>query len=166
MTRGHMLIPRNSTLNASWTITEKIPNSNLTRSALVLVDSKHGVDFKCNANFLLRSICPGTLQSSSTNSILTLFAFMDRSPPRWCLRLDIRCNVTCSVWYLQGCRARYWDHPWSWPYIRHGLVCCASYHIRGAGFDRRTPSHPKPFKCSIKPRSAKAIALIQQDVNY
>ncbi|KAG1756031.1 cytochrome P450 [Suillus lakei] len=26
-------------------------------------------------------------------------------------------------------------------------------------------SHPKPFKCSIKPRSAKAIALIQQDVN-
>ncbi|KAG1869546.1 cytochrome P450 [Suillus subluteus] len=29
-----------------------------------------------------------------------------------------------------------------------------------------TISHPKPFKCSIKPRSAKAIALIQQDVNY
>jgi hypothetical protein len=28
------------------------------------------------------------------------------------------------------------------------------------------PSHPKPFKCSIKPRSAKAITLIQQDVNY
>jgi len=27
-------------------------------------------------------------------------------------------------------------------------------------------SHPKPFKCSIKPRSAKAIALIQQDVDY
>jgi cytochrome P450 len=26
--------------------------------------------------------------------------------------------------------------------------------------------HPKPFKCSIKPRSAKAIALIEQDVNY
>ncbi|KAG1880306.1 cytochrome P450 [Suillus tomentosus] len=29
-----------------------------------------------------------------------------------------------------------------------------------------TISHPKPFKCSIKPRSAKAIALIQEDVNY
>ncbi|KAG2133604.1 cytochrome P450 [Suillus bovinus] len=27
-------------------------------------------------------------------------------------------------------------------------------------------SHPKPFKCSIKPRSAKAIALIEQDVGY
>ncbi|KAG2070197.1 cytochrome P450 [Suillus decipiens] len=27
-------------------------------------------------------------------------------------------------------------------------------------------SHPKPFKCSIKPRSAKAIALIQQDADY
>ncbi|KAG2072078.1 cytochrome P450 [Suillus decipiens] len=27
-------------------------------------------------------------------------------------------------------------------------------------------SHPKLFKCSIKPRSAKATALIQQDVNY
>ncbi|KAG1741079.1 cytochrome P450 [Suillus lakei] len=27
-------------------------------------------------------------------------------------------------------------------------------------------SHPKPFKCSIKPRSAKAIALIRQDANY
>ncbi|KAG2056881.1 cytochrome P450 [Suillus hirtellus] len=27
-------------------------------------------------------------------------------------------------------------------------------------------SHPKPFKCCIKPRSAKAIALIQEDVNY
>ncbi|KAG2138828.1 cytochrome P450 [Suillus cothurnatus] len=29
-----------------------------------------------------------------------------------------------------------------------------------------TISHPKPFKCSIKPRSAKAIALIQQDAHY
>ncbi|KAG1804548.1 cytochrome P450 [Suillus subaureus] len=29
-----------------------------------------------------------------------------------------------------------------------------------------TVSHPKPFKCFIKPRSAKAIALIQRDVNY
>ncbi|KAG2757183.1 hypothetical protein CY34DRAFT_805211 [Suillus luteus UH-Slu-Lm8-n1] len=29
-----------------------------------------------------------------------------------------------------------------------------------------TISHPKPFKCSIRPRSAKAIALIQQDANY
>ncbi|KAG1872931.1 cytochrome P450 [Suillus subalutaceus] len=29
-----------------------------------------------------------------------------------------------------------------------------------------TISHPKPFKCSINPRSAKAIALIQQDANY
>ncbi|KAG2156217.1 cytochrome P450 [Suillus clintonianus] len=27
-------------------------------------------------------------------------------------------------------------------------------------------SHPKPFKCSIKPRSAKALELIQQDANY
>ncbi|KAG2337086.1 cytochrome P450 [Suillus weaverae] len=29
-----------------------------------------------------------------------------------------------------------------------------------------TISHPKPFKCSVKPRSAKAVALIQQDANY
>ncbi|KAG1756034.1 cytochrome P450 [Suillus lakei] len=29
-----------------------------------------------------------------------------------------------------------------------------------------TISHLKPFKCSIKPRSAKAVALIQQDANY
>ncbi|KAG2351500.1 hypothetical protein BDR07DRAFT_1318991, partial [Suillus spraguei] len=29
-----------------------------------------------------------------------------------------------------------------------------------------TISHPKPFKCSIKPRSAKAVTLIQQDVDY
>ncbi|KAG2152857.1 cytochrome P450 [Suillus clintonianus] len=29
-----------------------------------------------------------------------------------------------------------------------------------------TISHPKPFKCSVKARSAKAIALIEQDVNY
>ncbi|KAG2148122.1 cytochrome P450 [Suillus clintonianus] len=29
-----------------------------------------------------------------------------------------------------------------------------------------TISHPKPFKCSIKARSAKAIALIEQDANY
>ncbi|KAG2077736.1 cytochrome P450 [Suillus decipiens] len=26
--------------------------------------------------------------------------------------------------------------------------------------------HPKPFKCSIKPRSSKAVALIEQDANY
>ncbi|KAG1756032.1 cytochrome P450 [Suillus lakei] len=29
-----------------------------------------------------------------------------------------------------------------------------------------TISHLKPFKCSIKPRSAKAVALIEQDANY
>ncbi|KAG2148109.1 cytochrome P450 [Suillus clintonianus] len=29
-----------------------------------------------------------------------------------------------------------------------------------------TISHPKPFKCSIKPRSAKSLALIQEDANY
>ncbi|KAG2070199.1 cytochrome P450 [Suillus decipiens] len=29
-----------------------------------------------------------------------------------------------------------------------------------------TISHPTPFKCSVKPRSAKATALIQQDVHY
>jgi hypothetical protein len=29
-----------------------------------------------------------------------------------------------------------------------------------------TISHPKPFKCSIKPRSAAAIRLIEQDANY
>jgi len=27
-------------------------------------------------------------------------------------------------------------------------------------------SHPKPFKCSIKPRSAKALELIQQNPYY
>ncbi|KAG2067385.1 cytochrome P450 [Suillus decipiens] len=27
-------------------------------------------------------------------------------------------------------------------------------------------SHPKPFKCSLKPRSATALGLIQQDANY
>jgi len=166
MTRGHMLTPRNSTLNASWTITEKILNLNLARSALVLVDGKYEVDFKYTANFLFCSICPGMPKPYSTNSILTLFAFMDRSASRWCLRLVIHRDVTRSVWYLQGRRERCWDHPWSWPYIRHDQVCCASYCICGAGFDGRTPSHPKPFKCSIKPRSAKAIALIQQDAKY
>ncbi|KAG2040709.1 cytochrome P450 [Suillus americanus] len=35
-----------------------------------------------------------------------------------------------------------------------------------SGTIRYNPSHPKPFKCSIKPRSAKAITLIQQDANY
>ncbi|KAG1727505.1 cytochrome P450 [Suillus lakei] len=29
-----------------------------------------------------------------------------------------------------------------------------------------TVSHPKPFKCSIRPRSAEAIALIEQDASY
>ncbi|KAG1855191.1 cytochrome P450 [Suillus subalutaceus] len=29
-----------------------------------------------------------------------------------------------------------------------------------------TASHPKPFKCSIKPRSATALGLIEQDANY
>ncbi|KAG2108532.1 cytochrome P450 [Suillus discolor] len=29
-----------------------------------------------------------------------------------------------------------------------------------------TISHPKPFKCSIKPRSSRAVALIEQDVDY
>ncbi|KAG2033225.1 cytochrome P450 [Suillus americanus] len=29
-----------------------------------------------------------------------------------------------------------------------------------------TISHPKPFKCSIKPRSATALGLIEQDANY
>ncbi|KAG2043176.1 cytochrome P450 [Suillus americanus] len=29
-----------------------------------------------------------------------------------------------------------------------------------------TISHPKPFKCSIKPRSSKAVTLIEQDATY
>ncbi|KAG1820513.1 cytochrome P450 [Suillus subaureus] len=29
-----------------------------------------------------------------------------------------------------------------------------------------TISHPKPFECSVKPRSPKAVALIEQDANY
>jgi hypothetical protein len=29
-----------------------------------------------------------------------------------------------------------------------------------------TFSHPKPFKCSIKSRSAKAVALVEEDANY
>lgn len=29
-----------------------------------------------------------------------------------------------------------------------------------------TISHPKPFKCSIKPRSVKAVTLIEQDAHY
>jgi hypothetical protein len=51
MTRGHMLTPHNSTLNASWRITGKIPKSILAQSALVLVDGKYGVGFEYNANF-------------------------------------------------------------------------------------------------------------------
>ncbi|KAG2153775.1 cytochrome P450 [Suillus bovinus] len=39
-------------------------------------------------------------------------------------------------------------------------------HTPEVDFSSGLVSHPKPFKCSIKPRSAKAIALIQQDVNY
>jgi len=42
----------------------------------------------------------------------------------------------------------------------------ASNRVRGADLDIHTSSHPKPFKCSIKPRSAKALELIQQDANY
>ncbi|KAG1830470.1 hypothetical protein EV424DRAFT_1343675 [Suillus variegatus] len=34
----------------------------------------------------------------------------------------------------------------------------------GAGPDSHNSGHPKPFKCSIKPRSAKAVALIKQNV--
>jgi hypothetical protein len=29
-----------------------------------------------------------------------------------------------------------------------------------------TSSHPKPFKCSIRHRSVKALELVQQDANY
>ncbi|KAG2070292.1 hypothetical protein BDR04DRAFT_1100203 [Suillus decipiens] len=29
-----------------------------------------------------------------------------------------------------------------------------------------TISHPKPFKCCIKPRSATALGLIEQDANH
>ncbi|KAG2135247.1 cytochrome P450 [Suillus clintonianus] len=35
-----------------------------------------------------------------------------------------------------------------------------------SGAARHTPSHLKPFKCSIKPRSATALGLIQQDADY
>ncbi|KAG2040007.1 cytochrome P450 [Suillus americanus] len=34
------------------------------------------------------------------------------------------------------------------------------------GLDRHDSSYPKPFKCSVRPRSAKAVALIEQDANY
>lgn len=41
-------------------------------------------------------------------------------------------------------------------YVTLVIVCCV-------GLDDRALSHPKPFKCSIKPRSAKSLALIQED---
>lgn len=41
-------------------------------------------------------------------------------------------------------------------YVALAVVC-------RAGLDKHTPSHPKPFKCSIKPRSAQSLALIQED---
>ncbi|KAG1886216.1 cytochrome P450 [Suillus subluteus] len=46
------------------------------------------------------------------------------------------------------------------------IRCVAYFVMSGAGLDKHTPSHPKPFKCSIKPRSATALGLIQQDANY
>jgi hypothetical protein len=47
-----------------------------------------------------------------------------------------------------------------------GTIRYVIYYLitSGAGLDRHNYSHPKPFKCSIKPRSAKAAALIEQDV--
>ncbi|KAG1737044.1 hypothetical protein EDB19DRAFT_1637295, partial [Suillus lakei] len=50
--------------------------------------------------------------------------------------------------------------------IENGV--CAPYPVHGAPLDGRTPTptRPKPFQCSIKPRSAKADVLIQQDVDY
>jgi hypothetical protein len=45
--------------------------------------------------------------------------------------------------------------------VRHVAYLITS----GAGLDRHTSSHPKPFKCSINTRSATALGLIQQDAN-
>ncbi|KAG1853326.1 hypothetical protein C8R48DRAFT_723665 [Suillus tomentosus] len=38
----------------------------------------------------------------------------------------------------------------------------ASLMTSGAGLNKYAPSHLKPFKCSIKPRSTTALGLIEQ----
>ncbi|KAG1794015.1 hypothetical protein EV424DRAFT_1560384 [Suillus variegatus] len=47
-----------------------------------------------------------------------------------------------------------------------GMIRNATYLITsGAGLDSHHSGHPKPFKYSIKPRSVKAVVLIEQNVN-
>ncbi|KAG2098730.1 uncharacterized protein F5147DRAFT_656008 [Suillus discolor] len=47
-----------------------------------------------------------------------------------------------------------------------GMIVYATYLITsGTGLDSHHSGHPKPFKYSIKPRSMKAVVLIEQNVN-
>ncbi|KAG1876536.1 cytochrome P450 [Suillus subalutaceus] len=84
-----------------------------------------------------RRICPGTLKSCSTNSLHLADA---------------------SVWISTAMSLAVFDIS---KVVEKGVEITPEVdHTSG------TISHPKPFKCSIKPRSTTAIALIQQDANY
>ncbi|KAG1869565.1 cytochrome P450 [Suillus subluteus] len=84
-----------------------------------------------------RRVCPGTPKSCSTNSLHLADAIV------W-----ISTVMSLAVFDISKV-------------VEKGVEITPEVdHTSG------TITHLKPFKCSIKPRSAKATALIQQDVNY
>lgn len=81
------------------------------------------------------------------------------------LSVHLMCDVSCRFWHIKVC--------WEWchhrtrlrDYRRRNKVSRISIPSSNEFKQIRFDSHPKPFKCSITPRSEKAMLLIQ-DIDH
>ncbi|KAG1800179.1 cytochrome P450 [Suillus subaureus] len=96
-----------------------------------------------------RRICPGVFNSHQLiHSILTFACF-------WCTGIHL---AEASIWISTVMSLAVFDIS---KVVENGIEITPSVEPSPG-----TISHPKPFKCSIKPRSATALRLIEQDANY
>ncbi|KAG1817986.1 cytochrome P450 [Suillus subaureus] len=95
-----------------------------------------------------RRICPGVSDSHQlTNNILTFACFS-------CTGIYL---AEASIWISTAMSLAVFDIS---KVIENGVEITPEVEPLPGGI-----SHPKPFKCSIKPRSATALGLIEQDAN-
>ncbi|KAG1855196.1 hypothetical protein DFJ58DRAFT_660023, partial [Suillus subalutaceus] len=96
-----------------------------------------------------RRICPGLFNSHQlTNSILTFACFL-------CTGIHL---ADASIWISTAMSLAVFDIS---KVVENGIEITPDVEPSPG-----TISHPKPFKCSIQPRSATALGLIEQEANY
>ena len=106
-----------------------------------------------------------TLHNHENADITWLDRTIDRLTPRRCVTLVNSSHDIGRVWRIHLHWEWHWNHSRGWPLPWNAQVwlayCAFSWFASAIDV---SDSHPKPFKCNIKPRSVKALELIQQEI--